>query len=256
MNFKSEDGTNVPLHAKSSMISSFDGNKYLELLSFNAFHKNYVKDMEFLKHLVDENRLVIDEVNDKLKFKVSDSDLKSLDEYLTAKIDEVKFSLLKRFADKIDTNKSIKYLETQIKHVIDVYVKKVEKGENWMLAKKPIGGYSCASCENYLGDLTEKANDNTPWSKHQTRDLNDNKTIKVGNGFSRMVQMMNVDLKKLNNEEKVNVVAVLPKIGKEKEKEKEKGKGKEKEKENSFEFYKDEDETRPRIVNIYKKKAY
>ena len=48
----------------------------------------------------------------------------------------------------------------------------MEKGDNWLLAKKPLGGNSCASCEAYIGDL----HDNTqyvPWNKYPMRDPND-----------------------------------------------------------------------------------
>jgi len=90
--------------------------------------------------------------------------------------------LTKKFADKLDTGKSIRYLEAQIKHVVDVYVKKMEKGDNWMLAKKPVNGYTCASCENYLGDLNDKANEYTVWNKYPARDTAD-KAYKVRNYF-------------------------------------------------------------------------
>jgi hypothetical protein len=55
-------------------------------------------------------------------------------------------------------------LDTQIKQIIDVYIKKNEKGDNWLLAKKPLGGYSCASCERYLGDLQENQ-EHLAWNK-------------------------------------------------------------------------------------------
>lgn len=71
---------------------------------------------------------------------------------------------MKKFADKNDTAKNIKYLDTQIKQIIDVYIKKMEKGDNWLIAKKPLGGYSCASCERYLGELQEN-NEFLPWNK-------------------------------------------------------------------------------------------
>lgn len=45
----------------------------------------------------------------------------------------------------------------------------MEKGENWLLAKKPIGGYKCASCESYIGDLTENMQQ-VNWNKYPVRD--------------------------------------------------------------------------------------
>jgi hypothetical protein len=60
----------------------------------------------------------------------------------------------------------------QIKHIIEFYIKKGDKSENWLLAKKPLGGHLCASCEAYIGDL----HDNTQylaWNKYPMRDPNE-----------------------------------------------------------------------------------
>lgn len=53
-----------------------------------------------------------------------------------------------------------------------MYAKKVEKGDNWLLAKKPLNGYSCASCEAYIGDLQDNQQ-HIPWNKYPMRDPND-----------------------------------------------------------------------------------
>ena len=86
--------------------------------------------------------------------------------------------MAKKFADKIETQKSIKYIESQVKHVVEVYVKKMEKGENWLLAKKPVDGYTCASCENFIGDLNDKSHDYKPWEKYPVRNTSE-KAFKV-----------------------------------------------------------------------------
>ena len=80
------------------------------------------------------------------------------------KLEEFKIGTTKKFADKNEVTKNIKYLDAQVKHILDVYVKKIEKGENWLLAKKPIGGQYCASCENYIGDLHD-TNQHVAWNK-------------------------------------------------------------------------------------------
>ena len=51
-------------------------------------------------------------------------------------------------------------------------------------SKKPIGGYSCASCEAYIGELKEKA-DFMAWNKYPNRDKE--KNYRIGNGFSHIV---------------------------------------------------------------------
>ena len=47
---------------------------------------------------------------------------------------------------------------------MEMFSKKNDKGDNWLIAKKPINGYTCASCEQYLGDLHDN-NQFVPWNK-------------------------------------------------------------------------------------------
>ena len=51
----------------------------------------------------------------------------------------------------------MRFLDTQIKHIIDVYIKRLDKNDSsWLIAKKPLGGFSCASCKSYLGELKNR----------------------------------------------------------------------------------------------------
>lgn len=113
-------------------------------------------------------------------------------------MEELKFTCFTKLADKNNTNKNIKYLDTQIKHIIEVYIKKMEKGDNWLIAKKPIGGHSCASCESYIGDLHDH-NQHVPWNKMHVKEVERSYRVllillKIGNGFSKMLQMINFDV--------------------------------------------------------------
>jgi len=58
-----------------------------------------------------------------------------------------------------------------------------------MLAKKPLGGWSCASCEKNLINLSGQINENLAWNRLPYRDPNE-RLAKVGQGFSKMLQMM------------------------------------------------------------------
>ena len=109
-----------------------------------------------------------------------------------AKLEEMKIVLTKKFADKNEMVKNYKYLETEIKHFVDLYTKKFsDRSENWLLAKKPVGNFTCASCENYIGDLQDK-NQFVPWNKVPVRDQAE-RLYRIGNGFSRMLQLINFD---------------------------------------------------------------
>lgn len=103
---------------------------------------------------------------------------------LLSKIEDFRQAAVKKFADKNETNKNLKYLDANIKQLLEASLKKVEKGENWLLAKKPFGGNSCASCEAYIGDLNDNR-EYVPWNK-----LKDNveRMYRLGTGFSKMLQ--------------------------------------------------------------------
>ena len=48
----------------------------------------------------------------------------------------------------------------------------MEKGDNWLIAKKPVNGHTCASCESYIGELPD-SNQYVPWNKYPIRDPNE-----------------------------------------------------------------------------------
>ena len=85
-------------------------------------------------------------------------------------------------------------------------MKKNEKNESWLLAKKPIGGHICASCEAYIGELKGK-DDFMIWNKYPQRDKE--KNYRIGNGFSHMLNMLNVEMKNQENynSEEINNVS-------------------------------------------------
>ena len=89
-------------------------------------------------------------------------------------------------------------------------MKKDENSENWLLAKKPLGGFSCASCESYIGDLKEN-NEKILWNQLPERDFITTNTNRIGNGFSRILNLVNInkeakDKKENNNLSNVELV--------------------------------------------------
>lgn len=61
--------------------------------------------------------------------------------------------------------------------------------EDAMFAKKPLGGWSCASCEKNLVNLYGNIAEYTVWNKMPQRDPTD-RIARVGQGFSRMLAMV------------------------------------------------------------------
>ena len=179
----------------------FDPNRYLELSTFNDFIKSYQKDLEKLDKRIDEVRRLISDMVGIINTKASGEDMKTFENLINNKLDEVKLFCTRKFSDKMDTNKNFKYIDAQIKHITQIVLKRNDKNEAWILAKKPIGGYSCASCEAYIGDLKDKG-DFLAWNKYPNREKE--KNFRIGNGFSHMLNMLNVDLKSQENTNKEN----------------------------------------------------
>ena len=69
----------------------------------------------------------------------------------------------------------------------------MDGGDNWLLAKKPLNNYVCASCESVIkGDLGRKS-EYVAWNKYPNRE---EKSYRYGHGFSKMLQIINEDKKK------------------------------------------------------------
>ena len=170
----------------------FDMTQYVENIAFQDFIKRNSKDKDKLERGIDELRRLFKDILEAFNKKADEKDLKDFETLLNNKLEELKLMSGKKFADKIDTGKTLKYLDTQIKYILDILNKKNDRNENWLIAKKPIGGHACASCESYLGELKEN-DDYVAWNKYPHREHD--KNYRVGNGFSRMLNMLNLDIK-------------------------------------------------------------
>ena len=107
-------------------------------------------------------------------------------------IEEMKNEIPSRYMEKTEIMKNFKILELQIKNIYEnsPNLLHIKENDNWLLAKKTINNYLCASCESYIGDLKNK-NVYLTWNKIPSHE---NKKDRMGNGFSRMFQLINIDL--------------------------------------------------------------
>ena len=169
----------------------FDFSKFVDLIKFNEAIKGLNQNLEHLKYKVEANRRDIDDIFERLKHTPTEDDFTQFQNLLKALLEDLRLSCNKKFAEKIDTQKSFRYLETQIKALTESN-KNRNEGETWLLAKKPLNGFLCASCESYIKDLNTK-NEYIPWNRYPQRD---DKTYRMGHGFSRMLQLVNADLLK------------------------------------------------------------
>ena len=173
--------------------SIIDITKLVDLNLFNEKQKEINKKFDKIRLSFEEVARNMDDILFKLSHVPSDKDFSQFQSIIKTMIEELKLSLSKKYAEKTETNKSIKFLETQIKSIQESFQKKIDGADNWLLAKKPLNNYICASCESILkGDLDKKS-DFVPWNKYPNRE---EKSYRYGHGFSRMLQLINEERKK------------------------------------------------------------
>ena len=178
-------------------LNSVGGKDLQTFTNKNEFNKEinnlYTKIQETLE-IESENYKFIQHIDSRLKFFVTQNELKIMEQCVMNEIEEFKNEFSKKFMEKPEIFKNLKILEIQIKNIYDnipglIHAK---EGDNWLLAKKPLNSYLCASCESYIGELKNK-NVFLPWNKIPPHN---NKKYRMGNGFSRMLQLVNMDLMK------------------------------------------------------------
>ena len=195
-NFINKKGDN-----NNSRSNANDKYKFIEFKIFEEFKSHIAKEFNNINDNFINSRKLLDELIDSVRNRTSYKDLKALENAMLSKMEDLKITFAKKFADKNEMNRVIKYLDQQIKNIIQIYIKKIEKGDNWLLAKKPITNNLCASCESYIGDIKDSNNNNIyiPWNKYPVKDPND-KLYRMGSGYSKMLQMIQID----ENEKKMN----------------------------------------------------
>ena len=179
---------------------------YLESSVFNEYLIDDTREKEKIKKDIDNYKQFKEEIIETLKKSASIQDLKNLEAYLEDLFDEYKEKMTKLCPKKSEINKALKSLELQIKSLYELILKKDEKSDNWLIAKKPIGGFACASCDNYIGDLKENDekvfwNQFPEYTNYTIKDIKELNVNKIGNGFSRILNLVNIN-KEINENDK------------------------------------------------------
>ena len=178
-------------NAEGDELNNVDISRFLDINIFNDNKKDVNNKFEKIRLGFEDLSREIEEILTKLSHTPTDKDFSEFQNIIKTLIDDLKINSNKKYADKIEISKTIKFLETQIKALHDAYLKKNKAGDNWLLAKKPINNYVCASCEaNIKGEL-DKRTEFVPWNRYPQRD---DKAYRIGHGFSRMLQMVNEDI--------------------------------------------------------------
>ena len=169
--------------------SIYDLTRYVESSQFLETTKKLFLKIDNLRTKIESNQKNIEDILERLKGTPTEDDFVQYQNLLKAMLEDLKLSCNKKYADKIDVQKTFRYIETQIKSLNENYKR---EGETWLLAKKPLSNYLCASCESVIRDMNTKS-DYIPWGKYPKRDEERTK-YRMGHGFSRMLQMVNTDL--------------------------------------------------------------
>ena len=152
---------------------------------FKEEKNKLIQKIEKTLEIESENYTFIQQLEERLKYLASENDLKNMEQCILNLIEELKINFNKKFLDKNEAQKSFKLIEFQLKQLIESGSLNNKEADNWLLAKKPINNYVCASCETYLGELKNK-NIFLPWNKIPSRE---EKKYRMGQGFSRMLQL-------------------------------------------------------------------
>ena len=178
-----------------------DLTKFIDLNTFDDNKKEINRKFDKIRISFEDILRNIEEILNKLSHTPTDKDFAQYQGVIKNMLDELKINSNKKYAEKYETIKNIKFLETQIKTINDQYVKKAEGQDNWLLAKKPMSNYLCASCESVIRGELDKRSEYIPWNKYPNRE---EKYTRMGHGFSHMLQLVNDDIRKnVDNKEKI-----------------------------------------------------
>ena len=185
-NKKSKDDYNLDLSALLTREEFFENKEKMN------------KKIDKILSKESDNYRMIQEIYKKLNNFVTETELQNLEQYFLNLLNETKIKIAKNYVDKSELQKNIKFLDIRIKQVEESSLK---ENENWLLAKKPINGFLCASCEAYIGDL--KSNDDVAtWNK--LADRKGKRNYRIGHGFSTMLKLINSDILKRAEKENNN----------------------------------------------------
>ena len=184
-------GTNVDDKDKNSEYIS---NKNFLFVKRNEFEKYKIKTDEEIKKLwekIQDLNKQYEEIFNKIK---DNCTLNDLDEMKNVVLEKTK-ELLLNLKNKDMDNSPLQTLQKNFRKLLKLLAEKEEK-ENWLMATKPIGGHSCASCDNYIGNLKDETDRHIHWKKLPIKikdKENNDKIFKIGNGYSRLLKMINFD---------------------------------------------------------------
>ena len=168
---------------------------------FDEYKTNTEEEFRKIWENIDKLKRTIENFFEHLNEKASLKDLDNMKNYLLQKVEELIMSLNKKYVDKNENALAFKSLEDQFKKIIMLLATKAEhQNDKWLLAKKPINGFSCAACESFIGELKEEQNNkHIHWNKlplrerEKEQEKEKERIYRLGNGYSKILKMVGVD---------------------------------------------------------------
>ena len=169
---------NSPKKGGGPMI---DLSKFVDHQKLTETLKPFLNQLEKIYREIDSIRRdmsLIEEDN----IKMIRNAINNLDSEVNNRINELKNYDQKKYVDKTEFNKAIRLLEVEIVELKDDNKK---DADTWLLAKKPLKCFNCATCEANIKNEYSSA-DYLPWKKYPRGE----KIHRMGEGFSHMLHMM------------------------------------------------------------------
>jgi hypothetical protein len=170
-----------------------DLTKYVENSKLSEVVKNFNMKIEDLYGEIESLRRDLTDLQIDCKVYEKKERVNRLEEDIYKNINDFKSTLQK---NKNEIYKSIKGLEVQMKS-LDDEIKLKQDADSWILAKKPLKCFNCASCEALIKNVKNEnpSDEYISWNKYPQK--NEKNNNRFGRGFSHMLQMMTYDL--INN---------------------------------------------------------
>ena len=183
-------------HSNGGGVPIINFDKYVDNQKFTDTLKPILKEIEKMYREIDSLNRNLSEYESMSKSLAKVERVNRLEDEMSTKINEVKTSLQRKLVDKVEFAKNLKQLEIQIKS-LDGDNKKSD-ADSWIMAKKPIGCFNCATCEANIKN-ENPSNEYLAWNKYPQQD----KIYRMGQGFSHMLQMMTTEfVKSIGNAQK------------------------------------------------------
>ena len=183
--------------SKEVLSKPLDMTKYIDENKLKEALKTIKKNIEILLYEKDSLNNQVKEIQDGMKLLETKERVNKLEEELNEKINDLINKITKKYLDKIEIGKIFKNYDLQLKLLSDG--NRNRDSDNWILAKKPIGCFNCATCEANINNLSPTS-DYLPWNKYPQGE----RQYHVGQGFSRLLQRISNDsaLRNFNNDRK------------------------------------------------------